>query len=700
MSSASSAFRPRVVDEQALNQRKGGALVGNIFSAGNSFDINAGTNDISNMGTVRSTGSDFASGHGSNAYRGSDGDPSHPSPELTRLMKGLSVHGQNSSSSQFDHNINQYDSFNNDINSNFHSSNDGGHGAKMPSASYNSYGSGNNSMMSENSYEGNNRNHHNVHNNHGYQGGRGGGGGYHHGGGGGGGGGGHGRNAYLSGGNGRGDGGGGYAGGGRNGDRFHNNQNDRNNNYDHHDNNIRRDNYTGGRSGVGRGGGRGRGYDSMNSNGMTGGDGGSSNDFNGAYGGEEDFQSFGQAADSSYTDDNVDRQTVPSGFVCMVHFKRSHRYFLVTPNLESQVVSGSFVIVEADRGEDLGIVGDLVPAERFWAIRFAAISKKMLKNILRLASRDEVQSLVTKTEEEIVVTQICQEILLTTHPLPIDIVDAEYQFDRNKLTIYHDSPKRNDFRGYVRDLFCVFKTRIWMQQMDAKVEAHPVSTRMTSENYQDLLQHDDQFLLSSLVGASSTLNGVLTVAPAIPSTNASGAVSNTTDFGGVFTDLIGTTDDQAFGSASIDELVKQPPSQSPFDIAAATFSSIGGDNTMGGSIIDSAHSATLDEKTFVPDNKKANSPTLSDSTHSIKSFHSVESTEPASTKTLAENMELQMREIAKSRAMLHKEKEEVDAARAKLREEENRLMELRKSIEYEWASLKEHKSNGEGVKSM
>ena len=165
MSSASSAFRPRVVDEQALNQRKGGALVGNIFSAGNSFDINAGTNDISNMGTVRSTGSDFASGHGSNAYRGSDGDPSHPSPELTRLMKGLSVHGQNSSSSQFDHNINQYDSFNNDINSNFHSSNDGGHGAKMPSASYNSYGSGNNSMMSENSYEGNNRNHHNVHNN-------------------------------------------------------------------------------------------------------------------------------------------------------------------------------------------------------------------------------------------------------------------------------------------------------------------------------------------------------------------------------------------------------------------------------------------------------------------------------------------------------------------------------------------------------
>ena len=232
--------------------------------------------------------------------------------------------------------------------------------------------------------------------------------------------------------------------------------------------------------------------------------------------------------------------------------------------------------------------------------------------------------------------------------------------------------------------------------MDDKVEAHPVSTRMTSENYQDLLQHDDQFLLSSLVGASSTLNGVLTVAPAIPSTNASGAVSNTTDFGGVFTDLVGTTDDQAFGSASIDELVKQPPSQSPFDIAAATFSSIGGDNTMGGSIIDSAHSATLDEKTFVPDNKKANSPTLSDSTHSIKSFHSVESTEPASTKTLAENMELQMREIAKSRAMLHKEKEEVDAARAKLREEENRLMELRKSIEYEWASLKEHKSSAKG----
>jgi len=177
--------------------------------------------------------------------------------------------------------------------------------------------------------------------------------------------------------------------------------------------------------------------------------------------------------------------TATGDFVYMVHFKRSHQYFLVDANNQSLNIStGNYVIVEADRGVDVGIVGDLVPSERFWAIRFAAISKKTLKHIIRLATKDEVCSLITKTSDEIVVTQICQELLLTTHPLPIDILDAEYQYDRNKLTIHHDSSKRCDFRSYVRDLFCIFKTRIWMQRVDRKHEMYHLSTNTTPEHFE------------------------------------------------------------------------------------------------------------------------------------------------------------------------------------------------------------------------
>jgi hypothetical protein len=152
-------------------------------------------------------------------------------------------------------------------------------------------------------------------------------------------------------------------------------------------------------------------------------------------------------------------------YVYHVKFKYTHRYYLVKPNIR-HIKVGDYVKVEADRGEDLGWISEQVPATRFWAIRYAAISKKVLKYILRLATPEECSMLVAKNIDEQHVTLICREILATTHPLPISIVDSEYQFDRNKLTIYHDSKRRVDFREFVRDLFTVFKTRIWMQLID------------------------------------------------------------------------------------------------------------------------------------------------------------------------------------------------------------------------------------------
>jgi hypothetical protein len=51
------------------------------------------------------------------------------------------------------------------------------------------------------------------------------------------------------------------------------------------------------------------------------------------------------------------------------------------------------------------------------------------------------------------------------------VVDAEYQFDRHKLTFFFEADTRIDFRELVRDLFSIYKTRIWMQQLDKNTSA-------------------------------------------------------------------------------------------------------------------------------------------------------------------------------------------------------------------------------------
>jgi hypothetical protein len=51
------------------------------------------------------------------------------------------------------------------------------------------------------------------------------------------------------------------------------------------------------------------------------------------------------------------------------------------------------------------------------------------------------------------------------------ILDAEYQYDRHKLTFFFEADRRIDFRDLVSELFSQFKTRIWMQQVDTSVLA-------------------------------------------------------------------------------------------------------------------------------------------------------------------------------------------------------------------------------------
>ncbi len=59
----------------------------------------------------------------------------------------------------------------------------------------------------------------------------------------------------------------------------------------------------------------------------------------------------------------------------------------------------------------------------------------------------------------------------SVHGLPMKVSDAEWQWDRNKLTVFFTADKRVDFRALVRELASQFRTRIELRQIGVRDEA-------------------------------------------------------------------------------------------------------------------------------------------------------------------------------------------------------------------------------------
>jgi len=164
-----------------------------------------------------------------------------------------------------------------------------------------------------------------------------------------------------------------------------------------------------------------------------------------------------------------------------VKFKRTQRTFEIGPRLNRDLPVGTYVKVEADRGEDLGIVIGRVKNPITRSSSFGGGMGEMpptagaggggdLKKIIRLATHDEVSLLTIKREQEEELLNVCRT-KVRQRGMPMHVVDAEYQFDRHKLTFFFEADTRIDFRELVRDLFSIYKTRIWMQQLDKSTTA-------------------------------------------------------------------------------------------------------------------------------------------------------------------------------------------------------------------------------------
>lgn len=153
-----------------------------------------------------------------------------------------------------------------------------------------------------------------------------------------------------------------------------------------------------------------------------------------------------------------------------IEFKNQRTKYAYSNKDNDSYSAGDWVLVQADRGLDLGILGNLIVDEKQISIcKQKMRSEKevmMPMKIIRIARLDEVEKLAEKEKDEETALIKCKE-LIKRDRIPVILLGAEYQYDRKKLTFSFESMggARVDFRNFLKVLFSEFRTRIWMEQV-------------------------------------------------------------------------------------------------------------------------------------------------------------------------------------------------------------------------------------------
>lgn len=152
-------------------------------------------------------------------------------------------------------------------------------------------------------------------------------------------------------------------------------------------------------------------------------------------------------------------------------FKGKRREFF-TAHVSPPIRAREYVVVEADRGQDLGMVSAVggLAKSKCQACEGCDLGSMPGKKVLRRAAPVDVERAFGLRAEE---GDVRQDVRRTVqdHSLKMKISDAEWQWDRNKLTVYFTADKRVDFRVLVRSLAKKYRTRIELKQIGVRDEA-------------------------------------------------------------------------------------------------------------------------------------------------------------------------------------------------------------------------------------
>ncbi|OGU03450.1 MAG: hypothetical protein A2085_06300 [Gemmatimonadetes bacterium GWC2_71_10] len=146
------------------------------------------------------------------------------------------------------------------------------------------------------------------------------------------------------------------------------------------------------------------------------------------------------------------------------------------------------VIVESERGHDFGLVSATggVAQQKCDRCQSCAVgggereegharrAPEPIRKVVRRASQTDRRAMEELRRQEDDVRRKVRE-KARAHKLVMKVSDAEWQWDRNRLTVYFTADKRVDFRALVRDLAALFRTRIELRQIGVRDEAARLS---------------------------------------------------------------------------------------------------------------------------------------------------------------------------------------------------------------------------------
>lgn len=184
---------------------------------------------------------------------------------------------------------------------------------------------------------------------------------------------------------------------------------------------------------------------------------------------------------------------------------KSGRFEILTISINSnlRLKKGDLVIIDGDRGKDIAFVLDpnlsielailinyLKKRQHLKCINYSNEKTEKLsisntvkdlingngildeetqfqipsKQILRFVTKQEIEILKFKFYEEIKAfkTGVLKISNIDSLSKDLVILNCEYQFDQKKLIYYYNSNKRLDFRNLIKELFKIYKTRIWL----------------------------------------------------------------------------------------------------------------------------------------------------------------------------------------------------------------------------------------------
>jgi len=133
-------------------------------------------------------------------------------------------------------------------------------------------------------------------------------------------------------------------------------------------------------------------------------------------------------------------------------------------NGDDKLEVGNHVIVETEKGMQYGLINNLLN-EPF--------NENKYKNIIRKSTRDDDKNYNNILKDNLIALQKCRD-LVKKMDLNMNVISAEFTFDKTQLMFNFVSDERVDFRELAKKLASIYHTRIELRQVGARDKAKEI----------------------------------------------------------------------------------------------------------------------------------------------------------------------------------------------------------------------------------